>query len=568
MALYWRSGDKDPSFELNQNVFVQIVNGKHEIVAQQNSSTPGIIFKNVAIQPNTTYTMSVFGHAGKEGSAFLAAYQGSDILYSTYTFLPTQENSTTTFQFKTNNYMESITIGVCFTSPNIGDTFTVERISLEPTIHVPQTTHISHHRHNTQFEHSQKSVRRLLQWTPQRNVPAIQANQNTIIHKTPSVFIVTTHQDRSTPGALIRNVPVQPNTEYRLMVTGYSNHNNAFLLAYSGKERLTPNYILLPQSRGTVEAVITTTSMRVIHIGVCFTRPQMGQTFYIEEIVLDATVSPSFQTILPDKEIVENNTVPSIVTDDKKAIQTSTQQIAQAKMISWSYFQYTSLICQATHVELAEDVCQSTIVSANGTPAVFMDVHIPTGKNIRFTLKGYTSYPDFRLCVFSPTQRKELITCTIPVAEVMTEQFVEFNNESDTRVWVGITCTKPKKGYTAFIESMDIREVSFVDECFADGSVDSIQVPYVKSLALSVPSSMNELLESPGMLESPGICEDEESCTPDTHEKSCIRPRQIPEEIKNIEVQIFSLIDSINNMNVNLTKTEKKLIEKIKSNTA
>ena len=64
--------------------------------------------------------------------------------------------------------------------------------------HVPQTTHISHHRHNTQFEHSQKSVRRLLQWTPQRNVPAIQANQNTIIHKTPSVFIVTTHQDRST----------------------------------------------------------------------------------------------------------------------------------------------------------------------------------------------------------------------------------------------------------------------------------------------------------------------------------------------------------------------------------
>jgi hypothetical protein len=79
---------------------------------------------------------------------------------------------------------------------------------------------------------------------------------------------------------------------------------------------------------------------------------------------------------------------------------------------------------------------------------------------------------------------------------------------------------------------------------------------------------MNELLESPGMLESPGICEDEESCTPDTHEKSCIRPRQIPEEIKNIEVQIFSLIDSINNMNVNLTKTEKKLIEKIRSNTA
>lgn len=558
MTFNWRSGDIEPSFEINQNVFVQRINGQHVIVAQQNESTPGVVFKNIPIHPSTMYTFSVFGHAAKSDSAFIVAYQGSDILYKSYTFIPTKENSTTVLQFQTNAYMQSVTVGICFTSPNIGDSFTVERVSLEQTIHIPQVANLR----QTPSSSNEPVATRVVQWTPSRNTPALQGNQHVMIHKSQSVYSVITHQSTSTPGALLRNIPIKPYTEYRLMVTGYSKTHRAFLMAYSGKVRLSPNYILLPESRGSVEAVFTTSSMTTINIGVCFTGPQVGDMFYVEEIVLDATKAPSNQIALPDNDF-------SLSSKTTQPTHTSPQQITYPKMVSWSYFQYASLICQATHVELMDEVCQCSVVTGNGTPAVFMDIHIPRGKNIRFTMRGYTSYPDFRLCVYSPSQKKELTSCTVPVGEVLSNQFVEFTNDQDSHIWVGWTCTRPRKGYTAFIQSMDIREVLFVDECFTNGSIDSIEIPFSKSLALSIPSGDFELMESPGIiLESPGICDDEEGCTPDTHENRCIRPRQIPEEIKNIEVQIFSLIESINSMNVNLTKTEQKLIEKIKNNTA
>lgn len=569
MTLYWRSGDNEPSFEINQNVFVQRINGKHIIVSQQNDSTPGIVFKHVKIRPNTNYTFTIFGHASTSESAFVVAYQGSDILYKSYTFLPIEEQSTTIFQFKTNTYMESVTVGVCFTSPKIGDSFTLERVSLEPTVHIPRVSQVV--QENT--EGLQPYVKRIVQWFPSTNTPPLKANQHVMIHKSDKAYIVTTHQSTSTPGVLIRNIPVQSNTEYKFAVTGYSNTPNAFLMAYDGKTRLSPNYVLLPESRGTVEAVFTTTSMRIIHIGICFTRPQIGNTFYVENITLDTmSIQNSSQTpesSLSTDVVTASSEVSSAASSTAlQSVNASPQQIAHSKMVSWSYFQYSSLICQATHVELADDVCQCSVVSGNGTPALFMDIHIPIGKSIRFTMSAYTSYPDFRLCIYSPSQNKELISCAVPVGEVLSEQYIEFTNENNSHIWVGLTCTRPRKGYTAFVQSMDIREVSFVDECFMNGSIDSIEIPYKKSLALSIPSGRSEIMESPGMMESPGICDDEEVCTPDTHENRCIRPRQIPEEIKNIEVQIFSLIDSINSMNVNLTKTEKKLIEKIKNNTA
>lgn len=566
MAFYWRSGDNEPRLETNQNVFVQIQNGHHVVTAQQTDSTPGILFKEIPVQPKTTYSFNVFGHAMKSESAFLVGYYGNqnERLYKNYKFLPNQPHSTTSLQFETSATTSQITIGVCFTSPNIGDTFTLQRVALEPTI---QMSRVHYDNAVIQTSVSQK----IIHWNAQRNEPQLQANQNVVVHKNNSAFIVTAQQTTSTPGALIKNVRLHSGTDYTFTATGYATSPNAFLIVYNGKHRLSPNYVVLPTTRGIVSVDFNSQQLRSVNIGICFTQPQIGNTFYIEEMLLDTSTAISNESSRKDDVIEERTLEPAKPpVPPTPSVHTSPQQIAQAKFVSWNYHQYASMICQSSHVEVVNDVAQCTLISSDGTPGAFIDIHVPVRKNIRFTLNGYTSYSNFRLVVYSPDHKKELISSRVDIGEVLGEHFIEFQNTEDDCLWVGLVCTEAKKGATAFIKSMDVREVAFVDECFTDGSIPTIEIPFQKSLALSIPQrrrSMEEL-ESPGIMESPGEMEETPS---KPHHPPCSRdlhPRQIPEEIKNIEVQIFTLIDSINNMNVNLTKTEKKLIDKIKQNTS
>lgn len=562
MAFYWRSGDNEPRLEMNQNVFVQIQNGHHVVTAQQTDSTPGILFKEIPVQPKTTYSFNVFGHAMKSESAFLVGYYGNqnERLYKNYKFLPNQPHSTTSLQFETSATTSQITIGVCFTSPNIGDTFTLQRIALEPTI---QMSRVHYDNAVIQTSFSQK----IIHWNAQRNEPQLQANQNVVVHKNNSAFIVTAQQTTSTPGALIKNVRLHPDIDYTFTATGYATSPNAFLIVYNGKHRLSPNYVVLPTTRGNVSIHFNPQKLRSVNIGICFTRPQIGNTFYIEEMLLDTTSSTkiSNESSKKDDAIEEQQLEPP--KSPVPSVHTSPQQIAQAKFVSWTYHQYASMICQSSHVELINDVAQCTLISSNGTPGVFIDIHVPVGVSIRFTLNGYTSYSDFRLVVYSPDHKKELISSRVLIGEMPREHFVEFKNIEDDCLWVGLICTTARKGATAFIKSMDVREVAFVDERFTNGSIPTIETPFQKSLALSVPRRRTslEIMESPGVMESPGEDEEIQTKPPCSHD---IQPRQIPEEIKNIELQIFSLVDSINNMNVNLTKTEQKLIDRIRKNTS
>ena len=130
------------------------------------------------------------------------------------------------------------------------------------------------------------------------NNPVLYSNQQVQIVNAASPHLgkkVTSLQNRSTPGALLLNVPILRNTQYKFSAIGYSMvKQNAFLIVIGSqsRRRLSPNYVLLPFSSNhpcsgrksiTFNSGPDDTS---IDIGVCFTCPCFNDMFVLSSLTL------------------------------------------------------------------------------------------------------------------------------------------------------------------------------------------------------------------------------------------------------------------------------------------
>jgi len=405
-------------------------------------------------------------------------------------------------------------------------------------------------------------TRNQTEWVYNENKPEITNNQNVLSHFTKEALVVSCQQTKSTPGVLLKRIPVLPNKPYELTVYGFSDSPNAFLIAYYRQHRLSKNYTFLPVRKNNEQRYESKTisfysgDLTSIHIGVCFTEPEMGDTMYIKRISLVEKVNTT-STYTPPQEQIAYNTHTSV--------SSSTQPITESnqnEMFSWNANQYKSLICKQTFTSFIMDVAQVDVQTSNGTPAVFLKVYIHSHKFIKVMCDGYTSYDsDFRLCVYCPSTSKDLTPYDVFLKQVKSRHEMDvIIPDTCDYVLVGVTCVNPVKGKTAFLNSLKVVHVNEIEQ------VNTVPQQMYRESSVNRTQTTDEILESPDVLESPGTEETTTHKNPTPHRN--IRPRQIPEEIKNIELQVFNLIESINDMNVNLTKTEKKLIEKIRRNTS
>lgn len=401
----------------------------------------------------------------------------------------------------------------------------------------------------------------LIHWTNHLNSPPLHRNQNVVIHRANDSVIVVSQQTHSTPGVLLKELNVTPNTEYKFEVEGFATSQNAFILVYQNKQRLLSEYTFLPlNTNGTVKVVFNSNMNTTINAGVCFTSPQIGNTIYLKEMTLTAINRKGDQNY-PVSEKLSSSADGNVIQERKESVQ---------QYLTWTAWQHKQLINHGTHTQLSQNVVQVNVTGTSKTPGTFIEAFLPRNKYFRFNVIGYSNH-NFRLCVFDKTISTELSQHQVDIKQFQDNHMIEFKTEDDGDYLLGISATENvMKGQSCFIESMTLSEIPSVSESFLYSSkqITTMFAPNAHELRNQTQERLkNEHLESPGYnecLESPGL---DDMSTAKKKPNRSVQPRQIPAEIKNIEVQIFDLIDSINEMNIDLSRTEKKLIEKIKSNT-
>ena len=558
MSFLWRSSVDQPVLRKHENVIINKIKGYHVVNAQQMYSTPGAVIHNLSVYPLTKYTLTVYGHSMKQ-NAYLVAYNDKERLYNSYTFLPVSESDQSSVMQFTTTETKYIHIGICFLSPKKGDTCYISKITMTPMIgdSLKRANYI--YEKKEQEKNESNTSLNIIHWKSSMNQPPLYTNQNVIIQTGPNGHIITSQQTHSTPGVLLRNVQVSPNTKYRFKATGYANSSNAFFLIYQNGRRLLSKYVYLPLwKKQTISAEFDSKTNTSINMGICFTGPAIGNTVYLEEMLLD--------------KISQTPELPLIVSN--QYAQKTLQQPQENMFLDWTAEQYQLLINNATHTSLSQNLAQVNITADNGTPGVFIKVPTPENTPMRFILRGYTNHSSFRLCALSYKTKTELTNTRRTINSISQEHVLEFSSANNTNIFVGIISEVPMKGQSLFIKSMTLQQITTMQDKFiSPNHNERIEIPYKETISNIHPQQSSssiqlEILESPGeCLESPGLHDEHKF---EKHVETCkkLHPRQIPAEIKNIEVQIFEIIDSINNMNINLSKTEKKLIEKIKLNTS
>lgn len=401
----------------------------------------------------------------------------------------------------------------------------------------------------------------LIHWTKDLNGPPLHRNQNVVIHRANDSVIVVSQQTYSTPGVLLKELKVTPNTEYKFEVEGFATSQNAFILVYQNKQRLLSEYTFLPlNTNGTVKVVFNSNMNTTINAGVCFTSPQIGNTIYLKEMTLTEINRKGAQND-PASEKLSSSADGNVIEERKESVQ---------QYLTWTAWQHKQLIKYGTHTQLSQNVVQVNVTGTSKTPGTFIEAFLPQNKCFRFNVIGYSNH-NFRLCVFHKTISAELSQHQVDIKQFQDNHTIEFKTEDDGDYLLGISATENvMKGQSCFIESMSLLEIPAVSDSFLHSSkqITTMFAPNAHTLRMQTQKRLkNEHLESPGYdecLASPGL---DDILTARKKPNRSVQPRQIPAEIKNIEVQIFDLIDSINEMNIDLSRTEKKLIEKIKSNT-
>lgn len=116
------------SYVANQNVEIKEVPDAIKVTSRQSMSTPGIK-RNISVEPNTEYILSVKGYSNRKNVFLwvLDIYSGARLI-PCYNYLDCQL-SWKSSRFNTGN-TSNIYFGALFTAPQIGDFMVISEFEL------------------------------------------------------------------------------------------------------------------------------------------------------------------------------------------------------------------------------------------------------------------------------------------------------------------------------------------------------------------------------------------------------------------------------------------------------
>ena len=211
------------------------------------------------------------------------------------------------------------------------------------------------------------------------NNPVLYSNQQVqIVDSSPPHFgkKVTSLQNRSTPGALLLNIPILRNTQYKFSAIGYSMvKQNAFLIVIGSqsRRRLSPNYVLLPFSSNhpcsgrksiTFNSGPDDTSK---DIGVCFTCPCFNDVFVLSSLTL---YIPTAETEAVDIDTTYGaaNCCPTTTTTTTTNTNTNTSNSSDCTSCDNQEENESEEICEGSlkTIEITELITQNPDITMSG----------------------------------------------------------------------------------------------------------------------------------------------------------------------------------------------------------
>tara|TARA_B110000285_G_scaffold41190_1_gene45249 strand:- start:2011 stop:3123 length:1113 start_codon:yes stop_codon:yes gene_type:complete len=365
---------------------------------------------------------------------------------------------------------------------------------------------------------------------------------------------------------------------YKIAVIGQSmEKQNAFIIVISKrtKRRLSPNYVFLPTSHSrTCLTFYTGDNDTVLDIGVVFTTPEFNDIFYISSIVLyvpsDPLLATDIDIVTPCSDIPSYDS-PIVFQEPLLATQEPVTSEAllydelyssePPRLFDWTALSNTPPIQRNKNVIIQHSGGLISVINQqmDSTPGVVHSITVSEHTNYRFDLNGYSFHNNNFIIVSSVTGlnllKNQFKFVGLPLSRSTVS--VYFNSGHHSTILIGI-CFKEK---TSIGQEFYLSEliVSNTNEIIPE--LNAIDIRF-ESLTFSDHSPDDH---SPSPPKKDSDSGDTDPGTNTVEELPIIS--SIPQTIKHIEVEIFNLIESINDMNIDLTTTEKKLLKRISDNT-
>ena len=200
-----------------------------------------------------------------------------------------------------------------------------------------------------------------------------------------------------------------------------------------------------------------------------------------------------------------------------------------------------------------------------GTPGVIHTVNVQENTNYSLTINGYSLNKNNNVIVSTrrggsllENQFKNII---LPTSR--SNIVVYFNSKNNKTIFVGV-CFKLN---TSIGQEFSISNISMQK---VNNNIISTQQNEINIHFNSSNTSSNRYFDgSPGDFSPSNFNTNNNETTTVQNNGENKEPvvQNIPQKIKNIEVDIFNLVESINEMNIDLHQTEKKLLKRIHENT-
>ena len=392
-------------------------------------------------------------------------------------------------------------------------------------------------------------------------------------------------QGHSLPGVLLKSISVEKSKKYRIAIIGQNvGPQNAFImvLCKNTNRQISPNYRFLPSmySRTTMD-FFTTSTTTVIDVGVCFAAPGFHKSFSLSSVVV---YSPSTPLLKEDIDMLQvqdlkqdSNQEPQknqINEPDIKSINIKNEEYDElyssnsSLLFEWSAMSNVPPIQRNQNIIIQKFPGLMQIINqqTQGTPGVIHTISVTPNTNYYLSINGYSSKHNNKIIV-STKNGKSLLKnqfLNMYLPQTRSDTIVYFNSHSNTTILIGV-CFKMNTsiGQEFSISSMKVKEI--------DESIIPSQEEINIRFNTVFPGHNTFIDESPGYDSSPSNFPDSVSSSYENTEQSEKKElpviKSIPQKIKTIEIEIFNLVESINDMNIDLNRTEKKLLKKIQENT-
>jgi len=398
------------------------------------------------------------------------------------------------------------------------------------------------------------------QWKYSTDLDKIYKNQNVEFIKVSNGLNVISKQNKSTPGALLLNVKVKSNTRYKISIVGKSSANAfIFVCGSVSRKRLCKQYVYLNKilERKSIEFV-TGTLDTTIDCGICFTKPKINDSCLLQKITL---YLKKIDTVNEIKESNSNVIPDNISVTENILINKNINQYNSQHRFYWSSIENNINFRTNYNVLIQNEPTQMCVINqqSNNTPGILQKVMVDPYKNYKLIVNGRCPQKNAKI-IISDIRGSLFIEkdMYLPFENEPVEGI--FNSGENTEIYIGVCFEENTPiGEIFYISSI---ELVLYNKKFAIDFSNKIKL----NLSNTSPSNVGNIKD-----ESPDCIHDE---SPDriitntnTNTKEQNNPVNIPKEIKLIENNIFNLISAINDMDIDLERTEKRILENLNKNT-